>query len=70
MSEKNWVDKDHYRITSDDGKQSWLYKSEGILFTHGTLIEIADHYEDGTTDAYEVAWGLFGPCKGNKKNDW
>jgi hypothetical protein len=53
MSDTNWVDKDHYRVTSDDSRTSYLYKADGGLFGPDTCEEVAEHHSDGTTDAYE-----------------
>jgi len=69
-SEKHWVDKNHYRVTSDDGKTSYLYEVSGILCT-SHCVEIAKHHSDGTTDAYEVGGVLDSLCgdgTGKKKN--
>ncbi|MBT4731190.1 hypothetical protein HOB87_04405 [Candidatus Woesearchaeota archaeon] len=46
----SWVDNNHYRSTSDDGKTSYLYKAGNLS---DTCIEIAEHHDDGTTDAYK-----------------
>lgn len=54
MSKKVWVDSDHYRIVSDDGRSSELYESPG-WFSPDRCVEVTDHNADGTTDAYEVA---------------
>ena len=51
--EKHWVDDNHYRVTSDDGSKSWLYKADGGLVGPDTVVEVTDHHEDGTTDAYK-----------------
>jgi hypothetical protein len=70
MSDKNWVDKDHYRVTSEDGSKSWLYEASKDMFLGiDHCIEVADHHSDGTTDAYEYKPTLFGNDKGAKKND-
>jgi len=60
MSKKEWVDKEHYRITSDDGRTSWLYKADGGLLGPDSCIEIAEHHKDGKTDAYEVDNSIIG----------
>lgn len=65
--DKNWVDKNHYRTTSDDGKTSHLYKFNGV-FSSDTCVEIAEHHSDGTTDAYEVGGFWDSGMKGAKKN--
>lgn len=67
--DKHWVDDNHYRTVSDDGKTSYLYKVSGILGT-STCVEIAEHSENGTTKAYEVGGvfdSLFNGGKGKKK---
>lgn len=53
MSEKHWVDRNHYRTVSEDGKTSYLFKADGGLFHPDTCEEIADHHSDGTTTAYK-----------------
>jgi len=50
MPKEEWVDKNHVRVTSDDGRKSYLYETDGWS-RHCT--EIAEHHKDGTTDAYE-----------------
>ncbi|MCL4836777.1 MAG: hypothetical protein KJ058_02270 [Thermoanaerobaculia bacterium] len=69
--EKHWVDSHSYRVVSDDGRTSWLYEVEsGLLFDTKTCIEVAKHYEDGTTVAYEppdVIDTLLGPGHGPRK---
>ena len=57
-SEKQWVDENHYRVTSDDGKTSWLYEADGGFFGPDTCVEVADHHGNGTTTAYEYEYGL------------
>ncbi len=52
MSGREWVDSSHYRDTSDDGSSSYLYEVDDSGLSHCT--EVADHHQDGTTDAYEV----------------
>ena len=53
MSEKHWIDDEHYRVVSDEGDKSWLYKADGGLWFPDSCIEVAEHHSDGTTDAYE-----------------
>ena len=69
---EEWVDKNHYRVTSEDGRRSYLYEADGGLFFPDTCKEIAEHHKNGKTDAYEpdtsVIGGLFFGCKGKKKN--
>lgn len=71
MSKKHWVDKEHYRTVSNDGKQSWLHKADGGLFGPDTCVEVADHHEDGTTSAYEydssITGQIFFGGKGKEK---
>ncbi len=67
MSEKVWVDDNHYRIVADDGKTSHLYEADGGLFGPDTCVERADHHPDGTTTAYEPADPLFTDGRGSKK---
>lgn len=68
---KSWVDDNTYRVTSDDGKRSWLYESDGNPLSPDVCTEVADHNEDGTTDAYEYDGGIFADLffgsKGSKK---
>jgi len=67
--ERSWVDSKHYRETSSDGRQSYLYEAGGLL-SPSILVEIADHHPDGTTTAYEpggIIDTLFGDGKGQKK---
>jgi len=69
----------HIRVTTDDGRESTLYTYvegfwEGLTGNYkGLPVEVADHHEDGTTDAYEYKdgfWaGLTGNYRGTKKND-
>jgi hypothetical protein len=53
VEKKEWVDREHYRVTSDDGSRSYLYKAGGF-FGPDVCVEIAEHHSNGTTDAYEV----------------
>jgi hypothetical protein len=68
MAKREWVDKNHFRVVSDDGRRSWLYETDGWT---DTCIEVADHHPDGTTDAYEadnsVVGQLFWDGKGRHK---
>lgn len=64
-SEKHWVDNNHYRTVSDDGKTSYLYEVSGILDT-SHCVEITEHHADGTTDAYEVGGVLDSIFNGGK----
>ena len=58
MSEKHWIDDEHYRVVSDDGTKSWVYKADGGMFLQDTCTEVADHDGDQTT-AYEYDGGFF-----------
>ena len=49
--DKHWVDKEHFVKVSDDGKTSYKYKTDGW---DDTCVEITEHHENGTSDAYEV----------------
>jgi len=51
MTKEKWVDKNHVRVTTDDGRRSYLYKSDGWT---RTCEEVADHTKDGKTIAYEA----------------
>jgi hypothetical protein len=66
--EKNWVDNDHYRLTSDDGRESWLYERHDNVLGHTDVcIERADHFSDGTTKAYEYDYSLTSAiCSGGR----
>ena len=68
MSKKEWVDDNHYRETSDDGRRSYLWESNGWS---SNLEEVAEHHKDGTTDAYEadnsIIGSVFHGSKGNHK---
>jgi hypothetical protein len=57
MTKRNWVDKTHYRETTEDGRKSYLYETNELT-SH--CEEIADHHKDGTTDAYEVDDSIIG----------
>ena len=68
MTKEKWVDRNHFRRTTDDGKKSYLYKSDGWS---DECVEVADHHRDGTTTAYEhdssIIGQLFHSGKGKKK---
>ena len=53
MSRESRVDSTHVRVTSDDGRQSQLYEVSAL--GPRVLVEVADHKENGTTQAYEPA---------------
>lgn len=65
---REWVDKNHYRDTIDDGRKSYLYESDGL---NSHCVEVADHHKDGTTDAYKadnsILGSLFHGGKGEHK---
>jgi hypothetical protein len=64
---RSWVDDNHYRDTSEDGKTSYLY--EAGTFSD-TPVEIAEHHSDGSTTAYEVGGildSIFNGGKGDQK---
>jgi hypothetical protein len=71
-NKKEWVDREHYRVTTEGGRRSYLYKANLGLFSSDTCVEVADHHSNGTTDAYEpdtsIIGGLFNGCRGKKKN--
>ena len=62
----------HIRVTSDDGRTSYLYEAnEGLdVLLHGIkgpCVEVAEHHKDGTTDAYEADTSFFGLLFGGGK---
>ncbi len=71
MAEKHWIDDNHYREVSEDGKTSWVYKADGGLFSTDTCIEVADHRDDGTTVAHNYEYGIMNSLiyggRGDKK---
>lgn len=71
MSEKIWVDDNHYRTVADDGRSSVLTEVTGFFGQIHTPIEVADHHSDGTTTAYEADNGFwassFNGSRGDKK---
>lgn len=60
VSEKHWVDSNHYRTVSEDGSRSYLYEANGGLFGVDSCVEISEHHSDGTTQAYEPDMSLGG----------
>lgn len=68
MAKEKWVDKSHVRRTTDDGRKSYLYETNGLS---KKCVEVADHHPDGTTTAYEcdnsIIGQLFFGGKGKKK---
>lgn len=67
MSDKHWVDEDHYRTVSEDGHTSYLFKADGGAFFPDTCQEVAEHHSDGTTQAYEPDNSVLGDGKGDPK---
>jgi hypothetical protein len=82
MTEKSYLKNDkgtitHVRETAADGLTSKLYEvshsSYDIIFNEGKgkLVEVAEHHENGTTDAFEPdesSYGqIFGGGKGKHK---
>ncbi len=67
----------HVRVTSDDGRTSWLYEKDNSVVGEflgggrGRCVEVADHHKDGTTDAYgkddSIIGELFFGGKGKHK---
>jgi hypothetical protein len=49
MAKEAWMDSTHIRVTSEDGRTSYLYEVD----PHGarTCTEIAERRPDGTTDS-------------------
>jgi hypothetical protein len=67
MSKESWVDNDHVRRTSDDGRESYLYKVDDF---GETCVEVTKNHSDGTTESYEpggIIDSLFGDGTGKKK---
>ncbi len=66
----------HIRVTSDDGRTSYLYKANDsvsalVIGAKGELVEVAEHNEDGTTVAHKAdnsvsGWLLRG-ARGERK---
>ena len=48
MGKESWVDNGHVRRTSEDGRESYLYKVDSL---GETCVEVTKHHEKGTTDA-------------------
>lgn len=68
MSTKHRIDSDHYRVVSDDGRHSEVYRENG-WFQNDTRVECAHHEKDGNTYAYDPPslLGEFFGSKGNPK---
>ena len=69
--EKHWVDDEHYRIVSKNGKESLLYRAESGILGVDSIQEISEHRENGTTQAYEfeggILWTILSDNKGRAK---
>ena len=57
MGKESWVDNSHYRQTSEDGKTSYLYETDKLT-SH--CVEVAQHHDNGKTDAYEYDGSFLG----------
>jgi len=62
MAKEAWMDSTHVRVTSEDGRISYLYEVDSV--GGRTCTEIAERKPDGTTDAHipaqaldELFWG-------------
>ena len=70
MSKRSRVDSNHVRVTSDDGRRSYLYEVDAL--GPDVCKEVADHHKDGTTTAYEAdnsfVGALFWGGKGRRKS--
>lgn len=69
MAEKHWIDANHYRVVSEDGKTSWVYEADGSLFGTDTCIEVADHNIDGTTTAHNYEYGIMNSLTNGGRGD-
>jgi len=69
MAKEAWLDNTHVRVTSDDGRISYLYEVDS--FGGRTCTEIAERRADGTTDDYIPARALddlfWGPRAGIRR---
>lgn len=43
MSEKQWIDERHYRVTSEDGRRSYLYRIGASESQRPKMLEIQEH---------------------------
>ncbi len=68
-SERHYVDDNHYRTVSDDGKTSWLYEHDGGLWGSSHCIEVSEHHSDGTTKAYDYDGSFLGSLFHGGKGD-
>ncbi len=62
MANESWLDSNHVRVTSDDGRTSYLYEIDAL--GQRTCTEVARRKADGTTDDYvpsrvldDLFWG-------------
>ncbi len=62
MAKESWLDSNHVRVTSEDGRTSYLYEVDP--FGERTCTEIAERKADGTTEDYiprrvldDLFWG-------------
>jgi hypothetical protein len=60
---KRWIDDQHYVVVSDDGRESTTYRTG---FFMDEPVEHTDHYEDGTSQAYEHDYSWKGPFFGGR----
>ena len=65
MANEAWMDSTHVRVTSEDGRTSYLYEVDSL--GERTCTEIAERKADGTTNAYmparaldDLFWGVKG----------
>lgn len=65
MSTRHWIDDTHYRVSSDDGKTSYVYQVRG-LFGRSVLVGILEHNPDGSTTAYEASGDVDAIFKGRR----
>jgi hypothetical protein len=56
MAKEAWMDSTHVRVTSEDGRISYLYEVDDR--GDRTCMEIVERKADGTTDAYIPAKAL------------
>jgi len=56
MAKESWLDSNHVRVTSEDGRTSYLYEIDASGQRNCT--EISERRADGTTDDYIPARAL------------
>jgi hypothetical protein len=56
MTKESWLDSNHVRVTSEDGRTSWLYEVDPLGAR--TCTEIAERKADGTTEGHIPARAL------------